>query len=54
MLLHFSVDEELLIQQYFEKGYMYKDIRASMEIKHKIVLSEDQLHGWLKRLGIKR
>ena len=52
--LHFSVDEESLIQQYFEKGYMYKDIRAFMEIKHGIVLSEDQLRGRLKRLGLKR
>ena len=46
--LHSSVDEESLIQQYFEKGYMYKDIRAFMEIKHGIVLSEDQLRGRLK------
>lgn len=52
--LHSSVDEESLIQQYFEKGYMYKDIRAFMEIKHGIVLSEDQLRGRLKRLGLKR
>ena len=47
--LYFSVDEESLIQQYFEKGYMYKDIRAFMEIKHGIVLSQ----GQLKRLGLK-
>ena len=32
---------------------MYKDIRAFMEIKHGIVLSQDQLRGWLKCLGLK-
>ena len=51
--LHYSVDEKLLIQQYCEKGYMYKDIRAFTEIKHGIVLSEDQLRGWLKCLCLK-
>ena len=52
--LHFSVDEESLIQQYFEKGYMYKDIRAFIEIKHAILLSEDQLRRRLKHPGLKR
>ena len=33
---------------------MYKDIRAFLEAKHEIVLSEDQLRGRLKRLGLKR
>ena len=32
----------------FEKGYMYKDITAFMEIKYGIVLSEDQLRGRLR------
>ena len=52
--LHSSVDEESLIKQYFDRGYTYKDIRAFLEAKHGIVLSEDQLRGLLKRLGLKR
>ena len=45
--LHSSVDEESLIKQYFDRGYTYKDIRAFLEAKHGIVLSEDQLRGLL-------
>ena len=33
---------------------MYKDIRAFLEAKQGIVLSEDQLRGRLKQLGLKR
>ena len=39
---------------YQDKGYTYKDIRAFLEAKHGIVLSEDQLRGRLKRLGLRR
>ena len=49
--LHSSLDEDALI---FDNGYTYKDIRAFLEAKHGIVLSEDQLRGRLKRLGLKR
>ena len=49
--LHSSVDEESLIKQYFDRGYTYKDIRAFLEAKHGIVLSEDQLPELLKRRG---
>ena len=49
-----SLDEDSLIRRYFENGYTYKDIRAFFETKHGIVLSEDQLRGRLKRLGLKR
>ena len=52
--LHFSIDEESLIKRYFENGYTYKDIRAFLEAKHGIQLSEDQLRGRLKRIGLKR
>lgn len=52
--LHSSMDEESLIKRYFENGYTYKDIRAFLEAKHGIQLSEDQLRGRLKRLGLKR
>ena len=50
--LHSSVDEESLIK--IRVGYTYKNIRAFLEAKHGIVLSEDQLHVRLKRLGLKR
>ena len=50
----FCIDEESLIKQYFDRGYTYKDIRAFLEAKHGMVLSEDQLRGLLKRLGLKR
>ena len=52
--LHSSLDEGSLIMRYFENGYTYKDIRAFLEAKHRIILSEDQLRGRLKRLGLKR
>ena len=52
--LYSSLDEESLIRQYFVNGYTYKDIRAFLEIKHGIILSEDQLQARLKRLGLKR
>ena len=52
--LHSSLDEDALIKRYFDNGYTYKDIRAFLEAKHGIVLSEDQLRGRLKRLGLKR
>ena len=51
--LHSSLDEDALIKRYFDNGYTYKDIRAFLEAKHGIVLSEDQLRGRLKRLGLK-
>ena len=50
-VLHSSLDEESLIKRYFENGYTYKDIRAFLEAKHGIILSEDQLQGRLKRRG---
>ena len=49
-----SLDKDSLIRKYFENGYAYKDIRTFLESKHGIVLSEDQLRGRLKRLGLKR
>ena len=52
--LHSFMDEESLIKRYFENGHTYTDIRAFLEAKHGIQLSEDQLRGRLKRLGLKR
>lgn len=45
--LYFSMDEGPLINT-------YNDTRAFLETKHGVVLLEDQLHEWLKRLGLKQ
>lgn len=53
LALH-SWDEETLIKSYFKEGYTYFEICSFLELRHRIVLTIDQLRGRLKKLNLKR
>ena len=52
--LHSCRDKETLIKSYFKEGYTYSEICSFLELRHRILLTIDQLRGRLKKLNLKR